>query len=302
MYSSKVFREEAVARRSRPEPLDQLLQVTAPHEWIVLVGIGLTVLAFLIWGVFGSLERSLSLQAVLVAPGERYAVVSPVSGTVIEVLVEIGDTVAAGQAIARVRIPEAERQAQITRRIIAAVEDGVGRTDDAGATESRQALLGAARETLAAVELRAGESIVASHAGMVVAHRLMPGQPVRAGETVGQIRNRAVNPWQVFAFVAPQDAEKLTAGMDAAMMVPLLESSGSSAVAARVLEVSARPVATAPAWLADLGLATSSPAHLLRLVLSDPAGLPLADGMGGVARIVLGKQSPAALLLAGGRT
>ena len=301
LFSRKLFREEAVARRSRPEPLDERLQVTAPHEWMVLVGIGLAMLAFLLWGVFGSVERSLSVPAVLVAPGERYAVVSPVSGTVIETMVEIGDAVEAGQVIARVRVPEAERQAQITRRIVGAVEDGIGRTDAADATETRQALLAAARDTLAAVELLAGESIVARRSGTLVSHGLIPGQPVRAGETVAQVRERAEGPWQALAFVASPDAAKLTTGMDAAVIVALPEQPGSSMLTARVLEVSGRTVVAAPAWLEDLGLATSTPAHLLRLVLSDPQNLPLADGAGGVARVVLGEQSLAALLLASGR-
>ena len=266
---------------------------------MVLAGLGLSLLVFLVWGVFGSVERRLSVKAVLVQPGERHAVVFPVSGNVVERLADVGDTLEAGQAIARVRLPEAERQARITRRIAGAVEDGMRRAEGAAVTALQEALLAAARNALAEVEILAGESIVAPHGGELVAHRLVPGQPVHAGETVAQLRGRSEGAWLALAFVSPKDAGKITTGMAAEVLVALPGQPGSSTLNARVLAVSPRPSA-APEWLADFGLSTPAPSHLLRLALDDPSRLPLTDGTGGLARIVLGKQSPAALLLEGG--
>lgn len=297
-FYSKVFREEAVARRARQDPLDERLQVTAPHEWMVLAGIGLSLLAFVAWGTFGSVQRHLSFEAVLVQPGERYAVVSPVSGNVVEKLAEVGDTLEAGQAIARVRLPEAERRARITRSLLAAVEDGMGQGEGAAAT-LRKDLLAAARNELEEIEILAGESIVAPHGGRLVAHRVVPGQPVRAGETVAQVRGRSEGAWQALAFVSPEDAGTLAPDMGANVLVALPGRPDPIALDARVLEISPRPVA-APEWLADFGLSTPAPSHLLRLVLDDPPRPPPADGAGGLARVVLGRQSPAALLLGGG--
>lgn len=294
MFSfNKVFREEAVARRSRPEPLDERLQVTAPHEWVVLAALGLSLLVFLAWAVFGRVDRTLVATAVLVQPGERYAVVSPVSGSVIEPLAEVGDAVERGQPIARVRVPEAERQARITRIIVSAVEDGM-RGVESGA-DLRGALLAAARDELAAVELRAGESIVAPSAGTLVAHRLGAGQPVRVGETVARVRGRSTGAWQALAFVSPQDAERLQSSDMEVEVLTRPGQPGERRLEARVLKVSDRPV-TAPAWLADLGLTTPAPAHLLELVLNEPPPETLADGTQGRVRITLGQQSPAALL------
>ena len=292
-HYSKVFREEAIARRSRPEPLDDRLQVTAPHEWLVLTGVGLALLALLAWGVSGRVERSLSVDVVLVQPGGRHAVTSPVSGDVVEVLAEVGDFLAAGQAIARVRPLEARREARITGRIVDAVEEEL--RGDAAAL--REALLAAANR-LGAVERLAGESIVAPREGTLVAHGLTPGRPVRAGETVARLRGRSEGDWQALAFVSSTEAGRLAGGMDADVRVALPGWPAPSAFEARVAEVSPRPAA-APEWLAGLGLSTPAPAHLLRLVLNEPPPQPL-DGAGGRARIVLGRQSPAALLLAGG--
>ena len=303
MFYHKLYREEAVARRSRPEPLDGRLQVTAPHEWMVLAGLGAALLGFLLWGVFGSVDRSVSASAVLVQPGERHAVVSPVSGSIVEVLAESGDALEAGQPLARVRLPEAERQARITRQLVSAVEERARNTGGTAAPAHWEALLAAARNDLGEIERLIGESIVAPHGGELVTHRLAPSQAVQVGETIAQIRGREDgDAWQVFAFVSPQDVEQLTPGMDAEVLLALPDQPAPNPLKARVLEVSPQPVA-APEWLADLGLAaTDDPSHLLRLVLDDPSHSPLADGMGGTARVVLGSRSPAALLLASGGT
>lgn len=298
MFYSKLFREEAVARRSRPEPLDERLQVTAPHEWMVLAGLGLSLLAFVVWGVFGSVERSLSVAVVLVEPGERHAVISPVSGHVIEVLAEVGDTFEAGRTIARVRLPETERQARLARRIVDAVEDGL-RPAEGTASAVRQALLAAARDELAEIEVLAGEAIIAPHEGKLTAQHLVPGKPVHAGATVAQVLDRSEEAWQALAFVSPEDAGKLRVGMAAEVAVALPGQPDRSTLEARVKEVSLQPVA-APEWLVALGLSTPAPAHLLRLVLNDPSRPPPADGAEGSARIVLGESSPAALLVASG--
>ena len=300
-FYNKVFREEAVARRARPEPLDDRLQVTAPHEWMVLAGLALSLLAFLAWGMLGSVERGLVVKTVLVQSGERHSVVSPVSGIVVETLAESGELLDAGQAIARVRLPEAAREARITRRIVDAVEDGTRHAEGAAAA-LRKALFEAARNELEAVELLTGESIVAPSAGTLEARGLVPGRALRAGEAIARIRSVRDGPegvWQAWALVSPQDARNLGAGMAAEVKVALPGSTGASTLQARVLEVSLRPAAV-PEWLGDLGLSAPVPSHLVRLVLDDPPRLPFADGTDGVARIVLGKQSPAALLLAGG--
>ncbi|MCY4632333.1 MAG: biotin/lipoyl-binding protein [bacterium] len=103
MFINRLFRERALARRGRQEPLDDRLQVTAPHEWLLVIGLGAMFVALLVYLAVGSVERSLSYEAVVVLPGERFPVSAPVPGTVVETLADVGDTVEAGQAIARLR-------------------------------------------------------------------------------------------------------------------------------------------------------------------------------------------------------
>ena len=64
----RLFRDEAFARRGRTEPIDGLLRITAPHEWLFLALLACALIAVLIWAVFGTIERGLSASCLLGAP------------------------------------------------------------------------------------------------------------------------------------------------------------------------------------------------------------------------------------------
>ena len=56
------FRERALAASESRQQLDRLLRVTAPHERIVLVAVGLMLAGIGAWALFGALgRRSLAL-------------------------------------------------------------------------------------------------------------------------------------------------------------------------------------------------------------------------------------------------
>ena len=297
MFRSKVFREQALSHRARPEPLDARLQVTAPHEWVALLALAAALAALLLWGVFGAVERSVTASAVVVQSGERRAVSSLVSGQVAEVLVDVGDAVAKGQAIARVRPDEARRQARLARRLLDAIAENPALRQEAAAV--RQMLLDTASDELQRIERAALEPITAPRQGTLVSHDLVLGQPVRVGETVAWVRGRSEKPWQALAFLPAADAGRVAPGMAAEVTTMSPGGGAPRTFAARVVAASDRPVA-APRWLADLGLSAAGPAHLLRLAIHahKASDAPLVDGAGGKARVVLGRRSVAALLLA----
>ena len=130
MFINRLFREQALARRRRQEPLDDRLQVTAPHEWLLVVGLGVMFLALLVYGAVGSVERSLSYDAVVLLPGERYPVSAPASGAVVEVLAEVGDTVEPGQVIARVRPPAEQQPDSDVRRLSRFLAEETGQDEE----------------------------------------------------------------------------------------------------------------------------------------------------------------------------
>ncbi len=297
MFINRLFREQALARRRRQEPLDDRLQVTAPHEWLLVAGLGVMFLALLVYGAVGRVERSLSYDAVVVLAGERYPVSAPVSGTVVEILAEVGDTVEPGQAIARVR-PLVERQRGTEAGWLSEfLADEAGR--DVETTADLLSLLLALASAGDAEGSAAGVDVVSVTGGEIMTLGLVPGMPVRAGEPVALVRDAASGPPEALALVPSDDAGRIEAGV-AARVTVARGNREAITYPAQVAVVSARAVAP-PEWLADLGMSAPAGSHLVRARLEGGGtGDAVADGSMGSLRVVLGRSSFLSLLAPGG--
>ena len=295
MFINRLFREQALARRRRQEPLDDRLQVTAPHEWLLVAGLGVVFLALLVYGIVGSVERSLSYDAVVVLPGERYPVSAPVSGTVVEVLAEVGDTVEPGQVIARVRSPlEQQRGSEVSRLLGSLVEELDPNDEDAA--DLLLLALASAGDAGGAV---AGVDVVSVTGGEIMTLGLAPGMPVSAGEPVALVRAETPGPPEALALVPSGDAGRIEAGITAQVSVAG-GNRETSIYPAEVAAVSARAVEP-PEWLVGLGMSAPAGSHLVRVRLEDAGvGDAVADGSMGSLRVVLGRSSFLSLLAPGG--
>lgn len=297
MFINRLFREQALARRRRQEPLDDLLQVTAPHEWLLVAGLGVMFLALLVYGAVGNVERSLSYDAVVVLPGERHPVPAPVSGTVVEVLAEVGDTVEPGQVIARVRPPAGQQRNSEARRLSGLLAEEADQDDETAA--DLLLLLLALTSAGDAGWTDAGADVVSVTGGEIMTLGLAPGMPVSAGEPVALVRAAASGPPVALALVPSGDAGRIEAGATA--QVNLARGNREADIyPAEVSYVSARAVAP-PEWLADLGISAPAGSHLVRVRLEDAGmGDAIADGSMGSLRVVLGRSSFLSLLAPGG--
>ena len=296
MLFQTMFRDKALARRSRRETVDARLQVTAPHEWLLVSGLGVALVVLLAYGLLGRAERSLSVETVLVRPGERSDVVAAVSGVVVEVLSEVGDTVAPGQPIARVRTPEAERWSAVLRRLRESMANADA-SQGAAAAEGLRALLAAVRSETA--QRRADgftrEDIITPHGGELVTLALAAGRRIAAGEFAARIRAASAGPMAALGFVTREEAMRLAPGMQAQVRLAVPSAGAPRILPARVEEVSPR-VVPPPPWLAEFGLEPPVRSHLLRATLQGPEPQPVIDGADGTLRIVLGHRSFASLL------
>ena len=162
MFVNRLYREEAVVHRWKAESLDDLLRVTAPHEWAIVATLAAVLLGVVAWGLLGSVERTLSADCVLARPGERHAIVAGVSGTVMDVLVRTRDTVEPGQAVVRVRLPEVDRQVRIARARVDVLEAQLA--DTPGPDARLRAARAELRELDAAAQEPAGSSSVPTRA------------------------------------------------------------------------------------------------------------------------------------------
>ena len=293
MFFNKIFREQALVRRQRQEPLDDLLKITAPHEWLLVVVLGMMLAALLVYGVVGSVDLSLSYDAVLVHPGERHAVFAPVSGIVVEVLAKSGDTVEPGQAIARVQTTADQQMESASLRL-----NELLRGDDQPANNASTALL---RLLLSVTNAGSGGGVggevVSLIGGEVIRLDAMLGQPVTAGSPVALVRTPVLGPLEALAFASPPDAAHLAVGMEAQVRIAAAPDEG--VFPARVAAISERPV-TPPEWLTALGLRPPQGTHLLRVSLSDDGpGPAVADGAPASLRVVWGRSSVVGLLAPG---
>ncbi len=289
MQFQTVFREKALARRAEREAIDARLQVTAPHEWLLVLGLGVVLVAVLIYGLIGRAEHGLSVETVLVQPGERVDVVAGASGVVVDVLSEIGDTVARGQSIARVQTPEAESWEGVLHRLRESLENPAAAEGIRARAETAQR--GADNFTT--------QDIVAPHDGELVTLALAAGQRVAAGELAARIRTAAVGPAAAIGFVTREEAMQLAPGMPAQVRLVAPGAGAPQVLAARVERVSPR-VVPPPPWLTEFGLEPPVRAHLLRATLTDAEPPPVTDGATGTLRIVLGHRSFASLLFGNG--
>ena len=110
-----IFRKVALERLSSPEQLDQLLRVTEPRGWLALGGLGAVIVASLGWAVFGSIPTEARGEGILLRRGGVSSLVAAEAGQVEELLVGVGDVIATGQVVARIRQEELLRQIQDSR-------------------------------------------------------------------------------------------------------------------------------------------------------------------------------------------
>lgn len=295
MFFNRIFRERALQRRARPEPLDDRLQITAPHEWLIVAGLGLMVLALIAFGVFVRVERTVSYEATLLLPGDRHYLVAPVSGTVVDVLVKATDTVAPGQPIAYVQPSETQYLESALVRFLSALEEA-GQLPEGSRLELLQELLAAGPST----EFVPTAVIMSSDGGQVVTLDLVAGQTLVAGDSVGLVRTASAGRPEVVAFVSPDHAARLKAGMEADVSVHSSGSGAAQVFQGRVEHVSPSE-AKPPQWLQAEGLAIPQRPHQVRVSLvGDEPDIPVADGAVVSLRVVLGRESLAFMLAPGG--
>ncbi len=99
----EIFRSVALERLSSPEQLDQLMQVTTPRGWLLLLGVGALLATALVWGVMGSVPERIAGQGILIRSGGVLEVEAPGDGRVTDVAVREGDMVSEGQVVARIQ-------------------------------------------------------------------------------------------------------------------------------------------------------------------------------------------------------
>lgn len=287
-----MFRERALARRTRQEPLDDRLQITAPHEWLIVAMLGLAVLGLILFAAFGRVDRAVSYSAVLVALGDRHHIVAPASGIVVDVLVGLNDEVTAGQPIAYLHLlADRERASAIADIIELLEEQGLVEASD---------LIQKLLSTEESGDTVSRVPITSTHDGRVSGLELTQGQPLLAGSSVGVVREASSDRPQVVAYVSAADAARIRAGMTASIGIVGPGGNVEREIAGEVVSVSSG-IQPPPRWLLEQVPAVPRQPHEVHVALSgDEPDLWRIDSVAVVLRIVVGRESIASLLTPGG--
>ncbi len=285
------FLQESASSRNKFQQLDHLLRVTAPHERMILAGIGLVMLALVAWVLFGSIVRSVTGNGILFEPGVRHELVSGEPGYLKAYLVVPGDHVEVGDPIARQSVPELDGETAALRDRVEMLKSELRQVDGEG--NGLPSLLATAQVALLQMEARrsARELIVSPVAGKVTALRSAPGEYLPAGGAVAQLRETKDQPLQAVLQVAPRTAKRIQPGMRASIEI-MMPDDAQRRFNGEVSSVIPGPL---PNWLATRRPAVPDATHRVDVVLHHASDLSLPDATPCRVRIVLGQQPLTAL-------
>ena len=277
-----------MARKGRREPIDGVLRVNAPHEWVILIALVIAIGAFAAWGTFGEVERGLTVECLLVYPGERYTIASDSSGNVAEVFVEIGSMVNAGQPLARLRSSELDRNILLAQSKVDLLEERSG-------PEGSEVLTLAKNDLLELTALQITGQLVISHAsGQLISHQLTPGRALQLGDEVAVVREYNSMDLHALAYVSRRDAERLEPNMDARLSLIFGAQNGRRALDAEVIGFSDTRVESLT-WLSALDL--DGQGKLLELRLLEIPPEDVSDGTPCNSRIIYERGSPFSVII-----
>ncbi len=109
MTPDSLFRKNVLQKLYSPDQLDQLLRITSPRSWFMLLGLFILLLTFILWGFFGTINTRVAAQGIILSQ-KLHGVSAGQSGRLAELLVEPDDTVKIGQPLALIEPKDGEAQ------------------------------------------------------------------------------------------------------------------------------------------------------------------------------------------------
>lgn len=288
---NNTFLEDAIANKNKRQQLDNLLRITAPHERIILAGIGLVLLALSAWALFGSVTRSITLDGVLVKPGNRHEIVTTEPGYLAEYLSAPGDRVEAGGTIARQSVPELDRETAALHNRVNLLESEIRQSG--GDDSALSSLLASAKVALLQMEaLRSARELITSQSdGEIMALLSAPGEYLAAGTAVALLRDGEQRSPQAVIRVDPQVAHRIQIGMRASIEV-VMPDGALRRLDGEVTSVTPGPL---PNWLVVLPPAVTGVMHRVDVAFRQASVFSVPDGTPCRIRIILDSHPPAAL-------
>jgi HlyD family secretion protein len=103
LSSSGLFRQKAVSSIDSVERFDEAIVIVSSRSAFALTMIGVLLAALLVWAIFGRVSVGLEGRGVVVSGSGVQPVIATEPGTLIDLPAQVGDYVAQGEAVARLR-------------------------------------------------------------------------------------------------------------------------------------------------------------------------------------------------------
>lgn len=102
MAAPPMFRRKALQRISSPEQLDRMVRVASPARWIALAALLAAVAAVLVWAFVATVPTTVRAAGYFLPEGGLQQLTAPVSGTVGDLSLKLGEHVSKGEKLATV--------------------------------------------------------------------------------------------------------------------------------------------------------------------------------------------------------
>lgn len=108
-----MFRKKSLDKMMHPDSLDQLLVVVTPKAVFTFATLALILAIGLVWSITARIPVTVDGSGILLKPRSLKTIQASAAGLLTEVRVAVGQTVTAGEIIAKVDQPELERQLEL---------------------------------------------------------------------------------------------------------------------------------------------------------------------------------------------
>jgi len=295
---TSLFRERALARAGDPEALDILPLQPKTIDWAALVLLAALVAATAMWGVFGTVTRSIAGNGILIARGGQLIdAQSSGPGQIMSLAVRPGARVDAGALIATVvaldreqRLASAHALVDVRKTNLRRVQESMTRLiqqQEAAAAQQREALeskLAVARERIQITSNQFEIQDGLFRRGLATLQRVNEARDalnaarldeVNTLTTLADLKSKQIDEARTYADRIAQAEDDVSAAerSEADLGVDLALSSRVLApVAGRVVEVKANPGAFVNAGQAIVSIETGNPGlELLAFIPSQKA-------------------------------
>lgn len=289
MVLGSLFRQEALDHQSAREPIDKVAQVTVPYDWWVLILVAAACLFVVLWAAFVKIELSLPVDVMVIKPTDDRIIESPVTARVTDVLVDVGELVAEGDALVRVVVPDLHRRLTEAEERARFILGEMGAMDD---DADLNRLLRDTRVELAALNavIESNSVIFSPYSGEILELKVTVGLVATVGQEVAHVRvDESVETFGI-AFVPVKSVERISSNFDVLLQCP--GTKGVETVNAQATSDLPRNFVESER-LKDAGFETRN--HQLSLVLSESASV--ADGTLCKGHILLDPRTPMEILL-----